>query len=109
MGRNLKRLVIAFTVSSACYVGTVYWYKQNSNFTFQRSKTKPIARLQSHTNEVQRKPIARVIWEDISKNETLFVGETIRTSANAEATISFLGTNTLIELEPDSMIALEEG
>lgn len=109
MNRNLRRLLIAFTVSCACYFGTWFWYQKGKTASADNSNSKPIARLQSHINEVQRKPIARVIWENISKNETLFVGETIRTSANSEATISFLGTNTMIELEPDSMIALEEG
>ncbi|MCB9025231.1 MAG: FecR domain-containing protein [Bdellovibrionaceae bacterium] len=109
MGRNVKRLLIAFTVSCACYAATVYWYQRNTYSLSSNSDSKPIARLQYLVNDVQRKPIARVIWENISKNETLFIGETIRTASNSEATISFLGTNTLVELEPDTMIALEEG
>lgn len=108
MRRYLSRLIFAFLISASCFAATHFWYEQVTRQTGRRSSSDPIARLSELTDEVQRKQLARVIWEEISLNEELFPGEAIRTSSSSQAKILFLETGTEIELEPDSLIVLEK-
>lgn len=108
MGNYLRRLVLAFCLSATCYYATEDWYRRTNVAIESGLHQEPIALLQELTNEVQRKPVTRVIWETISKDENLFAGEAIRTSESSEAKIVFLKSGTVIELEPDSLVVLEE-
>ncbi len=107
MNRNLKRLCLAFAISAGCFGITVFWYEQGKS-SMHQAFAKPIATLSESTNDVQRKPLKRVIWESVSKNETLFPGEAIRTTDNAEARIQLVKSGAIIHLEPNSLVVLEE-
>ncbi|MCB0413021.1 MAG: FecR domain-containing protein [Bdellovibrionales bacterium] len=108
MGRYTKRLIIALFFSMTCYGATEYWYISTRKVRKIDSSKPPIATLIESENQVQRKPISRIIWESISLNEALYAGESIRTSNNSQAKIKFENTGTIIELEPESLIVLEE-
>ena len=108
MNRYFKRLLIAFLVSAGCYTFTYLWYQSVSGGSLTSNNQSPVAKLSMAVNDVQRKPLARVIWEEITQNEELYAGEAIRTSAASEAKILFLENGTEIELEPDSLIVLEK-
>lgn len=108
MNRYTKRLLMAFLVSAGCYALTYLWYQSVSDDSRTHGSESPVAKLSSAVNDVQRKPLARVIWEEITQNEDLFAGEAIRTSAASEAKIFFLENGTEIELEPESLIVLEK-
>jgi hypothetical protein len=107
MQKNVRRLLIAAALSVSGFVITITWYKLTENIS-DSSKNKPIARIVTKHNEVQRKLIQKLIWQPVGENEILHIGEAIRTAADSEATIQFLGTTTRIDLDPDSAIILEE-
>ncbi len=106
MKRNVRRLALALVISTTCFTATVMWYE--SGKTIDRGTQIAVAQLGETSNEVQRKPVKRVIWENVGKDEELYAGEAIRTSANAEAQILVTKSGTRIRLEPDSLIVLEE-
>ncbi len=108
MSKTARRLFVAALFSASGFGGTITWYKLSEVKDTTVATSKPIARLVSSTNDVQKKSVHKIIWEPISDNEVLHVGEAIRTAANAEARIEFLGSLTAIDLEPDSAIVLEE-
>lgn len=108
MPSYVTRLTLAFCLSAACYFATEDWYRRSKVSSTHGTDQVPIAQLQDLTNEVQRKPLTRVIWETISRDEELFAGEAVRTSSSSEAKILFIKTGTVIELEPDSLVVLEE-
>ncbi len=108
MPNYLSRLIVAFCLSAACFMATEDWYRRSKTMRTHDGNSQPIALLQDLTNEVQRKPLTRIIWETISKDEDLYPGEAIRTSTQSEAKIQFLKTGTVIELEPESLVVLEE-
>lgn len=109
MRSQLSRIFTAIIISSLIWFATEAWYAtQNKNISKNNKQTDAIARLQNYSNEVQRKPVARVIWQDISSNELLYSGESIRTSTNSYAKILFNDDKTIVELEPQSMIVLEK-
>ncbi|MCB0351156.1 MAG: hypothetical protein KDD38_08230 [Bdellovibrionales bacterium] len=108
MSKTVKRLCVAAMFSASGFAATFTWYKLTENHGLDDSNAKPIARLVSTVNDVQKKSVAKIIWQAAVDNEVLRVGEAIRTSANSEARIEFLGSNTAIDLEPDSAIVLQE-
>ncbi len=107
MKRNFWRFFIATVISVGGFCGTVVWFKLGKDDRAHGTR-KPLAQLSQSTNEVQRKPLQRVIWESVNKNDELFTGEAIRTAPNAEAQLLFLKTGTLVHLDPDSLVVLEE-
>ena len=107
MKKNLWRLTMALVISSGCFIATMICF--DSGKTSGDHGDKPaMALLQSSSNEVQRKPLQRVIWESINKNDDLFPGEAVRTAPNAEAQLYFKKSKTTIHLDPDSLVVLEE-
>src|SRR3954468_13264539 len=107
MKKNLWRVAVALIISSGGFVGTVVWF-ESGKAESQRGDKRPRARLNNSNNEVQRKPLKRVIWESINRNDELFPGEAVRTAPNADARLFFLKSGTMVHLEPDSLVVLEE-
>lgn len=108
MSKTVKRILIAALCSTSGFAATITWYKLSENKELSINNSKPVARLVSTINEVQKKSVSKIIWEPINDNETLRIGEAIRTASNAEARIEFLSSSTVIDLEPDSAIVIEE-
>lgn len=106
MSRNLRRMLIALIISATCYALTwvMFGPKRDADGTGQPV----VAMVEDSTNEVQRKPMKRVIWENISKSDELHAGEAIRTSSNSEAKLKISKSHAVIHLEPDSLVVLEE-
>jgi len=99
-------MLIALVISAICSALTWVFFGDWSNS--KSSAKDALATLNESTNEVQRKPRQRVIWESISRNDELFPGEAVRTSSDAEARILIRKNNAIITLEPDSLVVLEE-
>lgn len=107
MKRNLRRLSGALVISCACFLSTVLWFEAGRPKRARNDKA-PVARLTESANEVQRKEVKRVIWELVSRNDEFYPGEAIRTTERAEAKIQLLKSGTVIHLEPESLVVLEE-
>ncbi|MGZ3723239.1 MAG: hypothetical protein ACXVA9_09930 [Bdellovibrionales bacterium] len=107
MKKNLWRLTMALVISSGCFIATILCFDTGKSGSDHGDKP-AMASLQSSTNEVQRKPLQRVIWETVNKNDDLFPGEAVRTAPNAEAQLYFKKSKTTIHLDPDSLVVLEE-
>jgi hypothetical protein len=99
-------MLIALVISLTCSALT--WLFFGDQRGLGSSQKNPVASLNESLNEVQRKPLRRVIWENIGKDEKLFAGEAVRTSSNAEAKLKLLKNGATIHLEPDSLVVLEE-
>lgn len=108
MKRNLKRLALALVMSTSCFLATVFWF-ESGNDGGSKGAQSAVARLNDLKNgDVQRKAVAQIMWENVGKNEDLYPGEAIRTKAGAEAKIELIKSKTVITLEPDSLVVLEE-
>ena len=108
MKKQFRRLGVALLISTSCFIATVVWFRSSDTDLDTHHEKAPVARLNEASNEVQRKPLKRVIWESLSRNDELYSGEAIRTASNAEAQIYFVKNGATIHLEPDSLIVLEE-
>ena len=108
MGRYTNRLLFALIISSSGFASSWFWYNKTSQITLNSSDKKPIATLIAYNKFVKRRPISRSIWESISRDDSLYAGEAIKTLDDSDAKIKFNGSETVIELEPNSLIVLEE-
>lgn len=107
MRRHLRRLVLAFCLSLLGLILTNTFFGGDGALK-RRHGQEPIAKLLDSLNEVQRKPLGKLVWESVTKGEDLFPGEDIRTSAASSAKIFLVASKTVIELDPDSLIRLEQ-
>ncbi|MEQ1877110.1 MAG: hypothetical protein ABL958_10720 [Bdellovibrionia bacterium] len=105
--KNWRRVTRAAVVSILGMAST-YVYFEAGFRDRERQNKDPIAILVRAVNEVERKPMKRIIWENVEENEVLYPGESIRTSDVSEASIKFIRGGAQIELEPDSLIVLGE-
>lgn len=107
MRRHLRRLTLAFCLSLLGLILTRQFFGGDGGL-YRRTGQEPIAKLQETLNEVQRKPLGKLVWESVTQGEDLFPGEDIRTSAASSAKIFLVASKTMIELDPDSLIRLEQ-
>jgi len=103
-----RRLVPAAVASLFGIVATMCWYYVTAPKVRMRINIDPIAYLESDPRNVQRKPSDNLIWENVKKGETLFPHDTVRASGMRGARIRMSDSESLVELEPESVIVLEE-
>jgi len=108
MSKTLKRVLFALSLSLTGFALTFTWYNFTEKNDSTTSSAKPVARLVSILNDVQKKMNQKIIWQSEKENEILRLGEAIRTSPDSEARIVFYNSQTAIDLEPDSAIVLNE-
>jgi predicted nucleic acid-binding Zn-ribbon protein len=107
MRRHLRRLTLAFCLSLLGLILTRHFFGGDGGL-YRRGGQEPIAKLEQTLNEVQRKPLGKLVWETVTQGEDLFPGEDIRTSSASSAKIFLVQSKTMIELDPDSLIRLEQ-
>lgn len=107
VSKTSVRLVLSLGLSLACAWGTDVWYRSGLSQVNHADDEAPLARLTEHVNEVQRKPLTRLIWQNLSLQENLYSGEQIRTTDDATAVVEFMDGTTVVKIEPGSLITLE--
>lgn len=106
MNSKVKRLSIAAILSGSGFAATLLWYKSTDN-SLNYSGEVPLAQVGSVSDEVLRRPPDRLLWHSLNTGDSLFNGETIRTSPLGEIRIQF-EDGRFIDLEPDSLIQLSK-
>jgi hypothetical protein len=106
----LLRISLAAVLSVSGILGTYMWSRSN-RVSVVTTGPKVLARIVSATNEVQRRPENRLIWQTTFTNQELYPGEAVRTASDADAQIEFVSANgpgTIVRLDPDSVIEIHE-
>ena len=106
MNSKVKRLSIAAILSGSGFAATLLWYKSTDSSLNYSGET-PLAQVGSVSDEVLRRPPDRLLWHTLNTGDSLFNGETIRTSPLGEIRIQF-EDGRFIDLEPDSLIQLSK-
>jgi hypothetical protein len=108
MRSQWKRLLWAAMLSGICLIATFTWY----HFTKSKSRTneneKPLAYVGKISNEIQRRPATRLLWQEVGTGDPLFNGEAIRTSEKGEVRIQFADSSRYLDLEPESLIVIQQ-
>lgn len=106
--KSFFRLGIALVLSASCWLGTEYYYRKSQTKPHDHGNAKPIAFVSDISEEVERRPVTRIVWNLLSKGDPVFPGEMIKTSDLGEATIQFADSTRFLNLEPDSLIVLSQ-
>lgn len=100
--------------------GNGYFFYNSFYETLSKLNEDPIATISFKYNTAQRKFSDRTIWDRLKNNSPLYNGDTIHTSVNAEATVTFkdgnrvvLSENTMLQIylneDKTSSLMLEDG
>ena len=98
-------LAILICLSIATYSLWLFW--QDFNAVMEKNNELPIASVSWKYKAAQRKFSDRLIWDRLQQDSPVYNGDTIRTAAGAETTVTFanselhLGENTIIQIQMD--------
>ncbi len=105
---DVKRLIAAILLSAMSFALTFGWYIISKPKSKNDDLSTPIAFVDKTNEDVNRKSAIRSLWEPTIVGDALKVGDAIRTSSNGEIRIQFLNSDRYLELEPDSLIVLQQ-
>jgi len=108
MRSQLKRLLWAALLSGTCLIATFTWYNLTETKNVSNENEKPLAFVGKTHEEIQRRPATRLLWQEVATGEPLFNGEAIRTSDKGEVRIQFADSSRYLDLEPDSLIIIQQ-
>lgn len=101
------RIAVSLVLSIAGALATHLWFlNANGNLDIEIDG-RPVARLLSVNSDVQKKPLQRLIWQDVGENEILHHGDQLKTGDLASAKVEFFESDAVIDLEPGSLITIE--
>lgn len=108
MRKQWKRLLFAAVISSSVFGTSWFWYKLSDTKVTAHSSEKPLAYVGKVVDSIQRRPAARLLWQEVITGEPLFNGEAVRTSDRGEVRIQFAGSDRYLDLEPESLIVIKK-
>lgn len=101
-----KKILLALALSATCYAFTHLVYVLTDPGKGLNNSREPIAYTTRVNENVQRRPVARMIWHLLNTGEPVYPGEAIRTSSDSEVRIQFVGSDRTLDLEADTMVIL---
>lgn len=108
MRSQLKRLLWAAVLSCSGFAATFGWYILTKNTHGNNENEKPLAFVGKAVEEIQRRPATRQLWQEVETGDPLYNGEAIRTSEKGEVRIQFANSNRYLDLEPESLIVIQQ-
>ncbi len=109
MKRNIRSRVLDVLVVLICLAGVVislqlFW--KDLNMTLLKQSEKPVGEIEFKRKNAQRKFTDRVIWDRLQQLSPVYNGDTIRTSDQSEAKVTFTGEVDSIALSDNSIIQI---
>ncbi|MBO5692019.1 MAG: FecR domain-containing protein, partial [Spirochaetaceae bacterium] len=101
--RDIIAILICLTI--ATYSLWLFW--NDFNAVMSKNNEHPIATVSWKYRAAQRKFSDRLLWDRLQQDSPVYNGDTIRTAAGAETTVTFanselhLGENTIIQIQMD--------
>ena len=104
-----KQLAIALAISVLGIYGTLQWYEHSQQQLFRsESSGAQVGWLKNANTTVERRMVSQRIWQPVSVGAGLHTGEAIRVPSDGTGQIELNINGTVINLDPDSLIVLEE-
>lgn len=108
MKKQWKRLFVAAVISSSVFGATYFWYQYSGNRVSSLTNEKPLAYVGKVVEDIQRRPAARLLWQEVNGGEPLYNGEAVRSSERGEVRIQFADSDRYLDLEPESLIVIKK-
>jgi hypothetical protein len=98
----------AALLSCTGFGATFSWYYLSKSKSNANENEKPLAYVGKVVDEIQRRPATRLLWQEVGTGEPLYNGEAIRTSEKGEVRIQFADSTRYLDLEPESLIVIQQ-
>lgn len=108
MSANTKRILISFLVSIVGLCATSFYFTKYYPSVQFHIDEKPLAKVEKLENSSRRKLAQHRTWQIVEFGDSLYSGESIKTSPDADISIRFLDSNTILNLEADSLITIKK-
>lgn len=108
MESSWKRLSLAAALSVIGLLATEIWYQSQSVSSLQSTAETAIAFISKSYDEISRRPTGKSNFVLINSGDLVFSGDTIATGPRGEIRIQFNNGERFLDLEPESMILIED-
>ena len=108
MNSNIKRIVISFLISIVGLCSTYFYFLKYYPTLKFRIDEQPLAKVENLENISRKKLSQHRTWQVIEFGDSLYSGETIKTSSDSDLVIRFLDSNAILNLEADSLITIKK-
>jgi len=103
------KYLIAFIISVAGVSSSYYFLKPQYQLPTNNEKKDAVAKISYTTDSgVQKMPAGQAFWVDVSNGAELYVGDSIRTNDNTSANINFIGSETKLNIQPETRFVVEK-
>lgn len=104
--RHLKKFIFALVISASGFALNEVVYRFTAIEDGGKKDDKPIASVLRLQSENHRKSEDSELWNEISNGDSLYAGDTLRTSSEGTLQIQFTNSDKVVDIEPDSLLVL---
>ena len=106
--RKIKRFTIVSAISLFGLLASYLFLKPKEFINGQISKKEATAFILELKNNVEKQPPSNILWQNANQGDMLLKGEKIKTGANATAIIKFVKNQAVLNIEPKSVVVIDE-
>jgi hypothetical protein len=104
-----RSLLIPAILSAISFATTIYvfdrWEKAEA---FEEDDSNEAGYLKDSRNGIERRHKSRLLWQEVNSGSKIYFGDAVRTPPRAEGNVQLVQGDTIITLEPNSLIVLEK-
>lgn len=108
MSSSKKIFLFSTFITSITLSGSIFYFEYYASHFYHDSDKEIIAQVKNINNISRKKPENHRYWKNISLNDNLHSGETIKTADDSSLEIEFLDNKGWLRLEPDTLLQLRK-
>ena len=103
------RYLIAFIISLVGVGSSYQFLKPNYELPTNSEKKDAVAKVEYlGSSGVQKMPAGQAFWIDVPNGSDLYEGDSVRTNGETSAKIEFLGSETVLNIQPETRFVVEK-
>lgn len=103
-----RSLLIPAVLSAISFATTFYVFDRlEKSSTFHADESDEAGFLRYSRNDIERRSKSRLLWQAVESGAKIYYGDAVRTAPRAEGNVQLVQGDTVITLEPNSLIVLE--
>ncbi len=103
------KYVIALIISLAGIGSSYHFLKPNYELPTNNEKKEAVAQIEyTGDSGVQKMQAGQAFWVDVPNGSQLYEGDSVRTNDETSAKIAFLGSETILNIQPETRFVVEK-
>lgn len=104
---QIRRLLWAFFLSGSCFLGTFLWSRSTQKNEV-RYGAEPLAQVKNSLNNSQKKLVSSLQWLPLETGDSLFDGDTIKTSEKSQVEIIFGDASSSLKVDGNTTFVIQK-